>query len=278
MSNAAADLRQEMRHRVSPFVRGFARVGYSAKGVLYITVGVLAAWAAVGNGQSTGSKGALRTLLDQPFGQILVGIVAAGLACYACWQFMRSVEDPEGEGTDGKGVAKRIGFGISGVIHASLVVYALHLLVGAAGADDSGDGGAQSWSATVMSYPAGRIVLGLIGSGIAVFGLHQLYAAYAAKLDDQLSLKPLSASARRTIKGISRFGMAARGIVFGVIGMLLIIAAYQYDPSEARGLGGALQTLREQPFGPWLLGAVALGLVAYGVYEFVLARYRRIDA
>ena len=128
-----------------------------------------------------------------------------------------------------------------------------------------------------MSYPLGRIVLGLIGAGIGTYGLWHLYRAYAAKLDKRLMLERLGGEGRRAVTWVARFGIAARGVVFAIIGVFLIVAAWRYNAGEARGLEGALATLRRQPFGQWLLAVIALGLVAYGIYQFVRARYRRIE-
>lgn len=267
-------------HKASPFVRKFARFGYAAKGVVYVMVGGLAAAAAFGRGgETTGSRGALQAVLEQPFGQVLLGIVAFGLACYAAWQFIRAVEDPENEGSDGKAIAKRVGFFISGVIHVGLVIAAVRMVVGSGGGGDgSGDSGAQGWTATLMSYPLGQWLVAIVGLIIAGYGVAQLIRAYKADLDSQLVLSGMSAAARQWIRRVCRFGMAARGVVFGIIGLFLVLAAWRQNPSEARGLGGALRSLQEQGYGPWLLGVIALGLIAYGIYEFVLARYRRIDA
>ena len=268
-------------HKASPFVATFARLGYASKGVIYVIVGALAAMSAFGfgAGETTGSRGAMERILSQPFGVVMLFIVALGLACYSLWQFVRAVEDPENEGSDGKAIAKRVGFFISGVVHVMLVIYAANLLLGTGGAGAGGgdDSGAQTWSARVMSYPLGRIVLGLVGAGIGIYGLWQLYRAYAAKLDKRLMLERLSAEGRRAVTWVARFGMAARGVVFGIIGGFLIFAAWHYSANQARGLEGALETLRRQPYGQWLLAAVALGLVAYGVFQFVKARYRRIE-
>jgi uncharacterized protein DUF1206 len=281
MGRAVDQARAELSHAIhkaSPFVEKFARLGYACKGVIYALVGALAAMSALGRGgETTGTRGAMGHILNQPLGVVLLFIVALGLACYALWQFIRAVEDPENEGSDGTAIAKRIGFFGSGVIHAMLVVYAAHLLLGTAGAHGGDDAKAQSWSATLMAYPLGRVALALIGAGIAAYGLYQLYRSYVAKLDKQLVLERLGATARRVVVGVCRFGQAARGVVFGTIGVFLILAAWHYNPSEARGIGGALAALRDQPFGPWLLCAVALGLVAYGVFQFVKARYRRIE-
>ena len=269
----------DARQKASPFIEKFARFGYAAKGVVYVVVGALAAIAATGNGgQTTGSRGALDTIAGQPFGWILLGIVALGLAGYAMWQFIRAIEDPEHEGTDKKAVFKRIGFFISGVVHFMLVWYAISIVIGYSAGGGGDDAGAKSWSAKAMSYPMGRFLIAAIGIGIFCYGIWQLVRAFKAKLGDQLHLGQLEDKTRRFVVQVSRFGLAARGVVFGIIGIFLVLAAYRENPNEAKGLGGALKALQEQPYGPWLLLIVAFGLIAYGIFEFVKARYRRIDA
>lgn len=270
----------DARRKASPFLEKFARFGYAAKGVVYILVGGLAAFAAVGSGgQTTGSKGALQMLSEQPFGRILLGLVAFGLAGYAVWQFIRAIEDPENEGADGKAIAKRVGFFISGLIHFGLVWYAIGIITGAAtGGSGGGESqGAQTWSARVMQYPLGQWLLLLIGVGIIGYGIYQLVKAFKSELGKRLRLGELDPRTYRVVVAVSRFGLAARGVVFGIIGGFLAMAAYHHNASEARGLDGALETLQRQPYGPWLLGAVALGLIAYGLFEFVKARYRQIN-
>jgi len=104
-----------------------------------------------------------------------------------------------------------------------------------------------------------------------------LVRAFKSKLGDRLHLGQIPHETRRVVVAVSRFGLAARGVVFGIIGVFLALAAYHHNPDEARGIAGALDTLQRQPYGPWLLGVVAIGLIAYGVYEFVKARYRQIN-
>lgn len=263
----------------SPWVEGLARLGFAAKGVVYIIVGMLAAQAAAGSGgQTTGSEGALATILRQPLGQVLLGVIAVGLAGYALWRFVQAALDPEDKGTDAKGIGTRIGFAVSGVIHAGLAIEAARMVLGDGGGSGQGGGEeADHWASIVLSQPFGPYLLGIVGAGIAGMGLYQLYKAYEVKLGKRLDLSGMGSSAREWTIRFGRFGLAARGVVFGVIGILLIQAALQYDPQDAVGVAGALRTLQQQPYGPWLLGAVALGLVAYGLFQLVNARYRRIQ-
>jgi hypothetical protein len=106
-------------------------------------------------------------------------------------------------------------------------------------------------------------------------GFYQFYQAFSRKIRRELNLNELSNAERNWVMGICRFGVAARGVVFCIIGWFLIQAATQYDASQAGGLGEALQTLAQQPYGPWLLGIIALGLIAYGIYMVVQAGYRQ---
>lgn len=260
----------------SPWLARLARLGYAAKGIVYMIVGVLATQAAFGaGGQTTGSEGALQEIVTQPFGQVLLGIVAIGLVGYALWRFVQAGVDPDNKGSDAKGIATRLGYAVSGIIYGSLAVTAVRIMMGSS--SGGGDSSSQTWTARLMSQPFGQWLVGIVGAIIIGLGLVQFYKAYKAKFREELKLGEMSSTEETWATRIGRLGFAARGVVFGIIGGFLIQAAYQSDPSEARGLGSALQTLAQQPFGPWLLGIVAIGLIAYGIFMGVMARYRRIQ-
>ena len=263
----------------APWVAGLARAGYASKGVVYCLVGLLAVLAAFGRGgETTGSKGAIRNLLGQPFGVVLVSLLAVGLAGYALWCFVQAVKDPEHSGRDGaKGVWKRVWRFAKGLIHVSLVVAAVGMVTGR-GSGGDGESAINRWTAKLMSMPMGVWLVGIAGTCVVGYGLWQLGRAWRANVDKMLSLGEMPADARRPIVQMSRFGIGARGVVFGVIGVGLILAAWHTNPQEAVGVGGALQWLSGQAYGPWLLAIVAAGLIAYGFYEFVRARYRVIRA
>ena len=263
----------------SPWIEILARLGYAAKGVVYCLVGLLAIASAFGSrGAPTGSKGAMAELLDKPFGRVLLGIVAVGLAGYALWCFIRALFDPEHEGKGGKGIGKRVFQFFKGVVHASLVLAAVALIrgSGSGGGDDSS--GLEKWTAKLMSAPLGIWLVLIAGVSVIGYGLYQIYRGWTVKLDDQLSLGSMSPAAHTWTIRLSRFGIAARGVIFCVIGFFLALAAIRSDPTEAQGVGESLATLERQPYGPWLLAVVALGLIAYGIYEFIRAKYRRINA
>jgi hypothetical protein len=270
----------DVRHALksaSPWIERLARFGYAAKGVVYCLVGLLALLSALGRGgDTTGSRGALQSLLEQPFGQILVAILAVGLAGYSLWCFIQAIEDPEQDGSDAKGIAKRMYSFSKGVIYFSLVIAAIGMAIGAR--RSSGDESRlDEWTAKLMSLPYGPWIVGILGVSVIGYGVRQLYRAWKAKLDDQLNLFSLGAGSHAWALRVSRFGIGARGAIFVLIGIFLVLAAYHSAPSEARGVGESLAALRDRPYGPWLLGIVALGLISYGIYEFIRARYRRID-
>jgi Domain of Unknown Function (DUF1206) len=272
---------REVRHQArraaretAPWVQRLARLGYAAKGVVYLVVGGIAAQAAFSPAEHVeGPQGALGTILDQPFGKVLLGIVALGLAGYVVWKIVQGVMDPEHRGGSVKGAATRIGFLISAASYAVLTLTAVRMLRGTGGAQGNG---AQHWTATLMDKPFGRIAVGLAGAGIAAYGMYEIYRAFASDLARRLHLEGSPVATRRRVVGLGRAGTAARGVVFGIVGWLVLMAAVRYDPSRAQGLQGALGTLRQAAYGPWLLAAVGVGLVAYGIFQLVKARYRII--
>lgn len=259
----------------NPWVERLARLGFVAKGLVYITIGALATQAALGSGgATTDSRGAIATLGQQPFGRVLLGVLAVGLLGHALWRFVEAAVDPEGSGTDAKGLARRIGYAGIGVAYVGLALTAVQLM---RGSGDAGGDATVDWTARLMGQPFGRWLVGLIGLGVIGVGLYQLYQAYSAKFKQKLKLGEMSHTQQEWMIRSGRFGHAARGVVFGIIGGFLVQAALQYDPQKAQGLDGALQALAaRQPFGSWLLGSVAVGLVAYGLYTLISARYRRI--
>jgi Domain of Unknown Function (DUF1206) len=260
--------------KVSPWIERLARVGYAAHGTVYALVGVLALQAAFGAGKTANQEGALRWVLLAPLGKLLLGVIVLGLLAYALWRLFQGLLDPEKEGTDAKGIAKRLDHGLNGLFHASLAFSAGLLALGASGG--GGGGSLDDWTARLMAQPLGRWLTVIVGLVIVGIGLFQFYKAYKADFRDELKLGEMSAREDTWATRVGRLGYAARGVVLGVIGTFLVQAALQTQPDKARGLGGALRALARQPFGPYVLGAVAFGLVAYGAFMFVMARYRKI--
>lgn len=250
-----------------------ARAGYIAKGAVYTVVGVLAVQAAFGSGQAQGSRDAIREIGSQPFGQVLLGLTTLGLACYVIWRMIQAFADPDNKGTDAEGIAKRVGYFFSGIIYAGLAFLAARLALGNGG----GTSGAsqQTWTAKLLAQPFGPWLVGLVGVAIIGVGLYHFYKAYKATFMREYENSEMSARKRRMARRLGQVGLSARGVTFLLIGGFFIQAATQNQAGEVRGLAGAFQSLASQPYGTYLLAAVAIGFVAYGVYCFSRARYRR---
>ena len=252
----------------APWVEMLARLGFAAKGAVYIMMGLIAASAAfTGGGRTAGSSGALASLADSTWGRLALGLIAVGLAGYVVWRAISALMNPEHEKA-----GKRAFYAITAVLYAGLALEAVRLAMGRFG---GGDDSASHWSAELMSHPFGQLLMGAAGVGVLVYGLQQIWHGWRVDLDERLDMTAMSRGGRAWTVRLGRFGLAARGVVFAIIGGFFLVAAIQSDPSEARGIGGALSMMREVP---WLLGIVALGLVAYGLYQIVRARYRRIRA
>jgi hypothetical protein len=264
-----------VHHEAAPWIERAARVGFVAKALLYMTIGFLAASAALGLGGrgATDQRGAMQALLGTPLGRGLLATVAIGLVGYAIWRIVEGISDPEQHGHTAKGIAMRVQAVITGLVHLALAFTAAKLVLGHR--DDHGGGKqAQHWTGRALAEPGGRIVVMLVAAAIVGYGLYQLYCAVTAKLAKQLSLDASSAQARRMMIGVSRFGIAARGVVFGMTGVLLFRAAREHDANEAGGVAKSLGELFELGTGPFV--AIAVGLIAYGGYQLINARYRRI--
>jgi hypothetical protein len=254
-----------------------ARLGYAMKGVVYIIIGFLAVQLAAGvGGNTTDQKGALLTISALPLGKFLLVMMVVGLLAFAIWCLIQTIFDTEAKGKQAKGILARIGYAIVGVAYAALAYGAFLLLMGSGSAGKSSTTNTQDWTATLLKQRFGValvVIVGLVILGVAVY----LYAtAYTGTFQNRLSLSSLSAHMKRLVVGLGRFGYAALGVVFTIIGIFMIVAAVQHNPNDAKGLDGALQELTRQPLGQLLLGIVALGLIAYGTYSFFEARYRRI--
>jgi hypothetical protein len=259
-----------------PWVERIARFGYAAKGVVYMIVGALAMMAAFGTGgETTDTRGALQAIEDQPFGKFALGAVAFGLIGYVLWRWIQAVADTDGKGTGLKGVLVRIGYAGSGLVYAGLAFTAAKVLVDV-GDPDSSTETQQHWTARLMTMPYGDWLVGLAGAAVLGFGLYQIYKGLRAKFRKRLKLGEMSPSKKFWALLSGRTGYSARGIVFCIVGVFLIQSARHFNPSEAKGLDGVLQALSQWPFGPWVMGAVAAGLLAYGFYMLIEARYRRI--
>lgn len=252
------------------------RIGFASKGLVYFLMGLLALMAAFGAGGETATqKEVLRRIADQPFGTVAVAIIAAGLIAYAAWRIISSVYDTDGEGSDKKGKAKRFGHFLVGLLYATVAVYAVKLLTGNGGGG-SEEGSADAWTATLMSMPFGVFLVVVAGLLAIAIGIAQIRTGWKEKFMRKMRTSEMSSMERGAVCQAGTWGFAARGVVFSIIGVFLIVAAAQHNPSRARGLEGALNALASQPLGQFLLGLVAIGLMAYGVYSVMASKYRMV--
>jgi hypothetical protein len=269
-AGAVKAVRQAARN---PWVERLARFGLAARGTVYGVIGMLAVQAAFfGRGATTDTRGAIQKIAEQS--RALVALLAVGLVGYALWRFAQAILDPEKKGKSLKGMAQRAAMLGSGVIYTSLALAAIRAINhGAAGA---GGDSSQKMAASVLDKPFGRWLVALIGAGVIAAGVTQFVRAWTKSFQKKLMTSKMDANERRLALHTGQLGLGARGVVFLITGLFLIQAAVRYDASRVRGLRGALEALAAQPHGQWLLGVVALGLVAFGAYSFLEARYRRI--
>lgn len=265
---------EEAARHARPWVEAMARFGYVAKGVVYATIGILAMMEALGMGGKTASPdGAMQSIGSRPLGGLLLVVLSAGLAGYALWKVVQGVMDPDDRGSDAHGAVRRVAYVGSGAIHGLLSYTAAQSVFGA---EDSSE---DAMAASAMAYqpPVGRILVAVVGVAVICVGLYQLYAAYKASFRGELALGRMGEAREVWTTLLGRIGTAARALAIGTAGAFLILAAYQSDPRETRGLGGALETVQHQLMGSYMLGAMAAGLVIYGAFMFLVARYRYID-
>jgi hypothetical protein len=259
-----------------PWFERLARLGYASKGLVYFIVGFLAAQAAfTAGGKTTDTSGALSEIVNQPFGKFLLFLVTIGIIGYVLWRAVQAILDPEHQGQkmDAKRIAQRIGYAFSAFGYAGLALTAVKLIMGSGGGN--GDT-TQDLTAQFLAQPFGQWLVGLAGAIVIGVGFSYFLEAYKAKFRRHFKLYEMSQTEQTWATRLGRFGIAARGIVFVIIGFFLIQAARLSDASKTKGLGEVLAILAQQPFGPVILGIVSLGLIAYGIYSVIEARYRKI--
>jgi hypothetical protein len=258
----------------SPWLGWAGRIGLAAQGVSYAIVAALALMLALGWGGTTADRPtALKTLVDEPMGGVLLVLLAAGFACYAAWRFARAFFDRDLEGDSPKGLGKRAGDLGKGLLYGGLAVSVVRI---AFGADERGERRADETTAGVLDWPGGRYLVLAGAAAFAVAALWNVYRGLSHKFEDDLEVGEMRGGERRWIGRLGTVGLSSRGVVFGVIAWFLAKAAYEYDAKEAVGLGGALAKLAAAAHGRWLLTAVAAGLLAFGVFCLAQVRYRDV--
>jgi hypothetical protein len=267
----------------SQWMERVMRLGFFVRGLVYGLVGLLALEVALGgrNGKITEQQGAIATIGAQPFGRLLLVLILVGLAGYALWGIFRAWMDPLHRGSDAKGIVQRIGYLISAISYGVLMIPTYRAIQHKPGAAQAGGttSSTQRLVGSLLTKSWGPWVVGLAGLAILFAGLGQIATGLKAKFEMTFDPYRLTAYQREWATRLGRIGYVARGIVFAIMGILLIQAARLSDPMKARGIDGALMTLARQPNGQFLLVIIAAGLVAFGAYSILGAfwfRFKRI--
>jgi hypothetical protein len=255
--------------------RWAGHAGYVAEGVLYLPVGFFALLAAMGNRQPNGSSGALAKIGQTLLGDVMLALLALGLAAFVLWQLVMAVADPEHR-AERRGARRRMvraGHLLNGVFHCVFVGEAVWSILGLSAANDEKQSQVR-WTARAFALPVGRYLVALVGIGIVIFGIWQFYRAVTRDKNKRVDLA--HTRFRLAISALGVYGLIARGALFCLVGGYLINAAWRHDPRYSGGIAGALGGLKQQPYGAWLLGAVAVGLLCYGLCEIVKEPFRKL--
>jgi hypothetical protein len=248
-----------------------ARLGLGARAFVYLVIGWLAIQIALGHSkEQANQKGALADVARHSFGMVLLWALALGFAGYAVWRLSEVVF---GTAAEGDKLGPRVQSFVRAVVYGFLSVTAFAFIAGR-----SGQGQAQQQetaTAKLMKHGYGRWLVGLVGLIVVAVGVGMIIEGITKKFEKQLQMKELHGAIRTIVVRLGVVGSVARGIVFAVAGALAMDAAISFDPAKSTGLDGALRTLANRAYGPWLLGAVALGLIAFGLYGFAAARWAK---
>ncbi len=253
-----------------------ARVGLVAYGVVHLLIAWLAlqlAWGVGGSAAQADQGGALATLADKPFGTVLLWIIAVGLFALALWQAAEVLRWRSGLSASGDACKEAVLKIVKSV--AKAVMYAVLAVVGLRYATGTGQGGGgqQQAAAGIFGWPAGRLLVGLIGAAIVGIGIYLIYKGVTKRFLKEIDLAEASPGTTRLVTRLGQAGYPAKGVSFGVVGVLLVWAAVTFDPAKASGLDGALRSFLAVPFGQVLLTLVAAGIAAFAAFCFVRARH-----
>ncbi|ABW14645.1 protein of unknown function DUF1206 [Parafrankia sp. EAN1pec] len=247
-----------------------ARLGFAARGLVYVLIGIIALQIAFGgSGEQANRQGALREISDKPFGTAVLILLVIGFVGYALWRLLEAAVGHHEESDEKKRTAKRVVSGIRSVIY--LVIAGSTVAFLTSGSSGSGSGEPAPYTARVMDNTGGRWLVGAVGVGIGM-----IVKGVTAKFEEKLKSGEMSPAMRAASKRIGQVGYIARGIVFGLAGVFVVKAAVEFDPDEAKGFDGTLRTIADQAYGQVLLVVCAVGLVLFGAYSFIEARYRKL--
>jgi hypothetical protein len=250
-----------------------ARAGFIGYGIVHLLFAWLALQIAIRNAAQEGDQtGAMRTIAEQPLGKVLLVLIAIGLAAMAIWQALEAAVGNTAS-TGGRRTLERLSYAGRTIVYAWLAWTEVKVVRDAASSSADQQ---QQKTQDLMSSTGGRWLVALAGLVVLGFGIG--FVVYGVKKGflKYLQTGRMSPRTRRLAERLGMAGYAAKGVAFAIVGLLLTVAAVKYDPDKARGLDGALRTLRDQSYGPVLLVLVALGIAAFGLYCFLQSKYRKV--
>jgi hypothetical protein len=257
----------------SKWIERTARVGLAARGLVYVLIGILAFQIAfVDRAERADQQGAFQTLAQNGFGKAILWLVILGFVGYGLWQASEAAWGHRTEREDRKRTASRIESAVKAVIYLILAVVAFRVVTGTS---KGGQGGEQV-TAKVLQLSGGQVLVGLVGVVIVAAAVLLAWRGLRTKFEEHLNLSELGPGARSAVVNLGKVGYVARGIVFSLVGILVLAAAVTFDPDKARGMDAALRQVAARPYGPWLLSLMALGLMCFGAYSLAESRYRRL--
>lgn len=268
---------QARRAANSDAVAAGARAGFVARGVIYILIGALAlriAFSDSGGGQAD-RGGAIAEIADKPFGTVLLWLLGIALGGMALWRLTEAVFGQAG--SDGKKASKRAMAGARCVFYGFVAYSVLSYAAGDKGSGSgSSDKSSQDVTAKALDWPAGQWIVGIAGVALAAAGVWLAARALMRKFHKHLKMSAMPKKTRKAVDFVGIFGGTARGAVFAVAGVFAITAAVKHEPGKAKGVDDTLRSFTDTPAGPWLLALIALGLVAFGVFSWASARWRKV--
>jgi hypothetical protein len=254
----------------SSWIDRAARIGLVAYGVVHLVIAWLALQLAFGDQQgSADSQGAVQRLSEQPFGQVLVWAVGIGMFLLAVWQALEALFGYRAEEGFTR-VRKRVTAAGKAVVYTVIGLSAVHA---ATGSSKSGKNGTDSTTAKVMDWPGGQLIVCGIGLALIGIGGYLVYRAFTEKFAKHINAQGKTGETGTAYLWFGKAGYTAKGITFGIVGVLFLYAGLTHDPHKSGGLDQALHKVLQQPFGPFLLGAIAVGLGCYGLFCFARARH-----
>jgi len=252
-----------------------ARFGYGARGFVYLSVGAIALLSAMDRvGDAVGSRGAAAWLAEQPYGRVWLILLGVGLWAFVVWRILQAIFDADRQGTGRKALMARAGQALSGLFYGTLAVSVFEFLdeVNAnPTVEDVAEN--QEKAATLLSLPFGALALLGVGLVILAFGFGNIIRGARSDFGSSLAC---SAKLCRRVVPIARAGYIARGVALLPLALFVILAGTRSSAAQVTSFGAGLDALERQPGGSWVLGATAVGLMAFGAFAFVEARWRRI--